>query len=319
MTVPRQLLHPRGPELSRLAWGAWRVLESPETDTPLKLARLIDHCLGLGITTFDHADIYGGYAAEAAFGRALREWGGDRSRLELVTKCGICLVHPARPAHRVKHYDTSPAHLRTALEDSLRALGTDHVDLLLIHRPDPLMEADATARALDDLVAGGKVRHLGVSNHTPAQLDLLQSRFDRPLVTNQIELSITRTTPLTDGTLDQAQRLRFCPMAWSPLGGGLEPHTKSGSGLMPALEALAAEHGCDDPYRVALAWLLRLPKSPGARSRHQPHRPPDQPRQGDYTRARPPSLIRAARGQPGPQGAVARPMAAVGTTAPAEL
>ena len=264
MAVARQRIHPDGPELSRLVWGAWRSVTSPETDTALKLARLIDACLELGITTFDHADIYGGYQAEAAFGAALREWRGDRDRTELVTKCGIALVDPARPQHRVKHYDTSAAHIEASLEGSLRALGTDHVDLLLIHRPDPLMDADATAAALERLVREGKTRHVGVSNHTPAQVDLLQSRLSLPLVTNQVELSVMQPGPLFDGMLDQAQRLRACPMAWSPLGGGslFALSTPQSRRVGPALTKAAAALGGADVGQVALAWLLALPSRP---------------------------------------------------------
>lgn len=263
VTVTRQRLHPDGPELSRLVWGAWRAVESPETDTPGKLARLIDACAELGITSFDHADIYGGYRAEAAFGAALREWRGDRDRLELVTKCDIALVDPARPAHRVKHYDTSAAHIRRSLEASLRQLGTDHVDLLLLHRPDPLLDADETAAVLEELVRAGKTRAIGVSNHAPRQIDLLQARLSIPLVTNQIELSVMHTTPLFDGTLDQAQLRRTAPMAWSPLGGGglFARSTPQAQRVALALDEAAGALGTE-PSQVALAWLLRHPSRP---------------------------------------------------------
>lgn len=259
MTVGRQRLHPDGPELSRLVWGAWRSLKSPETDTPPKLARLIEGCLELGITSFDHADVYGGYQAEALFGAALSEWRGDRGRIELVTKCGVGLVGPARPAHRVKHYDSGAAHVRASLEASLRSLGTDHVDLLLLHRPDPLMDADATAEVLARLQQEGKTRAVGVSNHTPAQFDLLQSRLPVPLVTNQIELSLLHPEPLVDGMLDHIQRRRIAPMAWSPLGGG--GLFRQEGPLAAALERAAREHGLDAGC-IALAWLLRLPARP---------------------------------------------------------
>ncbi|MGD9507227.1 MAG: aldo/keto reductase family oxidoreductase [Geminicoccaceae bacterium] len=260
MTVGRQQLHSDGPELSRLVWGAWRALKSAETDTPAKLARLIEGCLELGITSFDLADIYGGYQAEALFGAALKEWGGERSRIELVTKCGIGLVGPARPAHRVKHYDSSAAHIRASLESSLRLLGTEQVDLLLLHRPDPLMDADATAEMLARLVQEGKTRAVGVSNHGPTQIELLQSRLPLPLLTNQIELSVLHTAPLVDGALDHAQRHRMVPMAWSPLGGGSlfdAERPRVGS----VLERLAGEHAVDTGC-IALAWLLRLPSRP---------------------------------------------------------
>jgi predicted oxidoreductase len=263
MTVSRQRLHPDGPELSRLVWGAWRSVESPEADTPTKLARLIEGCLDLGITSFDHADIYGGYRAETLFGAALREWRGERGRIELVTKCDMALVGPARPAHRVKHYDTSAAHIRHSLEASLRLFGTDHVDLLLLHRPDPLMDADETAAVLEELVRAGKTRHIGVSNHTPAQIDLLQARLSIPLVTNQIELSVLHTAPLLDGTLDHAQLRRMAPMAWSPLGGGslFARSTAQAQQVGPALDRVAHEHDVDAGC-IALAWLLRLPSRP---------------------------------------------------------
>lgn len=263
MSLSRQRLHPDGPVLSRLVWGAWRSVANPETDTPTKLARLIEGCLELGITSFDHADIYGGYRAEALFGRALREWHGDRDRIELVTKCDIALVKPERPAHRVHHYDTTAAHIRHALEASLRLLGTDHVDLLLLHRPDPLMDADETAGALEQLVRAGKTRAVGVSNHTPAQLDLLQARLPFPLVTNQVEMSLLHIAPLLDGTLDQAQRHRMAPMAWSPLGGGrlFDHSTPQARRVGPVLERIAGEHGVT-PGCMALAWLLRLPSRP---------------------------------------------------------
>src|SRR3954453_8650838 len=156
MTVSRQHLHPDGPELSRFVWGAWRSVASEATDTPAKLARLIDGCLELGITSFDHADIYGGYRAETHFGAALREWLGDAHPIQLVTKCDIALVNAARPAHRVHHYDTSATHIRHALEASLRQLGTDHVDLLLLHRPAPRPDPEETRAGLEELVRPAK-------------------------------------------------------------------------------------------------------------------------------------------------------------------
>ena len=263
MAVSRQRLHAEGPELSRLVWGAWRSIAHPATDTPTKLARFIEGCVELGITSFDHADIYGGYAAEAHFGAALEEWRGERDGIQLVTKCDIALVDPARPRHRVHHYDTSAAHIRLSVETSLRLLRTDRVDLLLLHRPDPLMDADETAAVLEELVRSGKARSVGVSNHTPAQVELLQARLAIPLVTNQIELSVLNLAPLHDGTLDQAQRLRMAPMAWSPLGGGnlFTRRTPQAARVAAALERLAPRYGTD-PGGLALAWLLRLPSRP---------------------------------------------------------
>jgi predicted oxidoreductase len=264
MSMGRQRLHPEGPEFSRLICGLWRALQSEETREPTALARWIDACLELGITSFDHADIYGDYRIEELFGRALQEWRGDRGRIELITKCDIMLMSGQRPAHRVKHYDTSRAHILASVEGSLRNFGTDYLDLLLLHRPDPLMDADETAAALDEVCQSGKVRYVGVSNHTPDQLALLQSRLSRPLVTNQIELSVLHLEPLHDGTLDQAQRLRMAPMAWSPLGGGnlFKSQGEREQRVRDALLSVAAEHGHDNAGAVAIAWLLRHPAHP---------------------------------------------------------
>ncbi|WPB80751.1 aldo/keto reductase [Archangium violaceum] len=264
MNVGRQRLHPNGPEFSRLVAGLWRAFQGEETREPIGLARWIDACLELGITSFDHADIYGDYQVEALFGRALREWRGDRGRIELLTKCGIMLESSQRPAHRVKHYDTSRAHILASVENSLRHFGTDYLDLLLLHRPDPLMNADETAAALDEVCQSGKVRFVGVSNHTPEQIELLQSRLSRPLVTNQIELSVLHLEPLHDGTLEHAQRLRMAPMAWSPLGGG-NLFTAQGERerrVREALVSVGAEHGHDNPGAVAIAWLMNHPARP---------------------------------------------------------
>jgi predicted oxidoreductase len=265
--IPRQKMHAQGPEFSRLVCGTWRVLDSEDSNTPEKLARVIAACLDLGITTFDLADIYGGYRAEALFGSALGQLKIARSQIELVSKCDILIqdraklngVDPSR--YGIKHYDTSAAYLHRAVEESLKALETDYLDLLLIHRPDPLMDADETARGLQDLVAGGKVKHLGVSNHSPSQFALLQARLGLPLVTNQIECSVLQPKALYDGTLDQAQMLRAAPMIWSPLGGGA---LFSGSELQQVrvrgvLARLASELGAAEIAQVALAWLLAHP------------------------------------------------------------
>ncbi len=224
---------------------------------------MVELCVELGITSFDHADIYGGYRAEAAFGEALRLTSISRDRIELVTKCDICLVSPARPEHRVRHYDNSAAHIRRSVDRSLENLRTDHLDLLLLHRPDPLMDAAETAHALDTLVAQGRIKAVGVSNHTPSQLDLLRSRLKTPLATNQVECSVLHTAPILDGTLDQAQRLGFRPMIWSPQGGGrlFRPRDEEAGRLSSVLDEVGARLGLDRG-QTALAWLASLPSRP---------------------------------------------------------
>ena len=247
-----------GPTFSRIVAGVMRLGEwAMDTDA---LINFIHECLDMGITTFDHADIYGSYTCEALFGKAMAADPALRGRLELVTKCGIQLVSPNRPDTYVHHYDTSRDHIVASAERSLRNLRTDSLDLLLIHRPDPLMDADEVAEALSSLRQSGKVRHAGVSNFMPWQFHLLQSRLDFPLVTNQIELSVLYLDPLHDGTLDQMQRLRVPPMAWSPVAGGrlFNPGDDRARRVRSALEVIGREVGTS-AEGVALAWLLRHP------------------------------------------------------------
>lgn len=253
MSVKRVALTPNGLEVSSLIYGAWRILNAPLQGHIPSIQRLLDLCYEHGVTTFDHADIYGGYQCEELFGRAMNP--ALRSRIELVTKCGIRLINPARPQHRVKSYDTSAAHIRQSVEQSLINLRTDYLDLLLIHRPDPLMDADAIADVVQELRQAGKIRAFGVSNFLPAQFDLLQSRLPEPLVTNQIEAHPLRSSVFFDGTLDHAQRLRYRPMIWSPLAGGRLGDQPE---LAQVLELRAAELGIS-VEGLALAWLQRHP------------------------------------------------------------
>jgi predicted oxidoreductase len=247
------------PTMSRVVAGAWRM--SDWNWTPQERLRWIEECIELGVTTFDHADIYGGYTVEQLFGEALALSPGLRAKMQLVTKCGICLTSPNRPAHRIKHYDTSFEHIVASVENSLRMLHTEQVELLLIHRPDALMDADVVAAAFTHLQLQGKVQHFGVSNFTPSQFDLLQSRF--PLVTNQLELHPLHLAPLTDGTLDQCQQRRIQPMIWSPLAGGrlMTGDDASAVRVRAALSAVGARHGVS-VATAAFAWLLRHPSRP---------------------------------------------------------
>jgi predicted oxidoreductase len=248
-----------GPALSPIVAGAWRMADWGWSAQ--ERLRWIEQCVELGVTSFDHADIYGGYRVEALFGEALALAPALRERIQLVGKCGIKLVDPARPAHRIKHYDTSAAHIVASAEASLRALQTDHLDLLLIHRPDALQDADEVARAFEALRTAGKVRHFGVSNFTPSQLELLHART--PLVTNQVELSPLHLDPLHDGTLDQCQRLGLRPMIWSPLARGrvFTGDDERARRVRDELSRLASELGVAVTTLV-FAWLLRHPSRP---------------------------------------------------------
>ena len=223
--------------------------------------RWIEQCLELGVSTFDHADIYGDYAVEELFGQAVRASPSLRGRVQVVTKCGIRLVSPARPFHRIKSYDTSRSHLIASVEASLEALGVERIDLLLLHRPDALVEPEELADTLRTLIAAGKVEHFGVSNHTPAQLALLRRRH--PVVTNQIEFSALQMKALADGTLEQCVDLGMRPMAWSPLAGGrlLEGTDEQALRVRAALAEVGQRHGVS-PATAAYAWILRHPSRP---------------------------------------------------------
>ena len=257
MTAPgTQRLAAQGPLLSPVAAGVWRLNQWGFDDAAL--AAWVEHALALGITTFDHADLYGGFTCEALFGRWLKANPARRDELQLVSKCGI-KPPIAERGWQVKHYDTSAAHLTASVEASLRHLGTDYLDLLLIHRPDPLLDADEVADTFQRLQQAGKVRHFGVSNFTPSQYALLASRV--PLVTNQVEASLLHLDPLFDGTFDQCQQLRVRPMLWSPLAGGRVLDAAANPELHAALQQVAAELG-SSPAVVALAWLLQHPCKP---------------------------------------------------------
>ncbi len=246
----------KGLRLSRLVYGLWRVGDDADTSAAHVQAK-IEACLAQGITSFDLADIYGGYTAEAIFGAALHAAPGLRDRMEIVTKCGIVAPVGRHAAARVKHYDTTAGHIRASVEASLRDLHTDRIDLLLIHRPDPLMDHVETGEALDALVASGKVAAVGVSNFRPWDLTLLQSAMETRLATNQIELSLLHTAPFVDGDLAFLQERGLAPMAWSPLAGGrlFAPEHRA---LHDRLAEIGAAQGVD-ATAVAIAWLLRHP------------------------------------------------------------
>ena len=243
-------------ELSRIVYGMWRIGDDADT-SPAHVQAKIEACLAQGITTMDQADIYGGYTAEAILGAGLKAAPGLRDKIEIVTKCGIVAPAGRHAAARVKHYDTTAGHINASVEASLRDMGTDHVDLLLIHRPDPLIDAEETGKALDALAASGKVKAVGVSNFRPWDFSLLQSAMENRLVTNQIEMSLLATDSFTNGDLAFLQEKRVSPMAWSPLGGGALFSGAHG-GTMAALLRIGKEQGVD-ATAVAIAWLLRHP------------------------------------------------------------
>jgi predicted oxidoreductase len=242
--------------LSPIVAGCWRM--DSWGWTPAQRLAWIESCIELGVSSFDHADIYGGYTVEGLFGEALALKPGIRRNIQLISKCGIQLVSAQRPQHHVKSYDTSAAHITMSVENSLRALRTDYLDGLLLHRPDSLLHADEVAEAFSRLRQAGKVQWFGVSNFSPAQFALLHSRIK--LMTNQVECSPLSLTTLHDGTLDQAQQLRVAPMIWSPLAGGrLFTNEDLTAQRVRAVLGTVAQRLHISIATLAYAWLLKLP------------------------------------------------------------
>ncbi|MEH0158609.1 aldo/keto reductase [Limibacter armeniacum] len=256
MAAKRIQLSKTGPEFSRVAAGVWKWdnLNTQQIDTLVKAG------IESGITTFDHADIYGSYTCEEAFGKVLRQDSSLRDKIELVSKCGIKLLSPNRPDHKVHSYDTSKSHIVSSVENSLKMLETEYLDLLLIHRPDPLMHPDEIAEAFYQLQKSGKVLHFGVSNFTPSQFEMLNSRFT--LVTNQVEISALHRDTIFDGTLDQCIQHSIVPMAWSPLGSGqifTETDDPTVRRLRDKVIEIATNHNNAGIDQILLAWLMKHP------------------------------------------------------------
>lgn len=240
---------------SRIVYGMWRLGDDSDTSTGHVQAK-IEACLAQGITTMDQADIYGGYEAEEVLGNALKAAPALKDQIEIVTKCDIVAPVGRYANARVKYYDTSRAHILASVDHSLRLMNIDKIDTLLVHRPDPMMDHHETGAALDEVVAAGKVRSVGVSNFKLHDWTLLQSAMKTPLITNQIELSVTAHQGFTNGDVAYLQERNVPIMAWSPLGGG---SMMTGTGaVQDALAKVAAENGVDQSA-VAVAWLLAHP------------------------------------------------------------
>ena len=246
-------------EFSRLIYGMWRIGDD-DNITAAHVEKKIQLCLDQGITTFDQADIYGGYTAEAILGAALKKNPSLRQRMEIVTKCDIVAPVGRYSDRKVKYYDTTRAHIEASVNQSLKDMQIDSIDLLLIHRPDPLMDHNETGEALDDLVKSGKVRSVGVSNFKFWDWNLLQSAMTNELVTNQIEVNLNAHHALTDGSIAFLQERGIKPMAWSPLAGGslVDENNVELTGVHKALKTMATEQGVGVDA-VAVSWLLKHP------------------------------------------------------------
>lgn len=244
-------------EFSRVVLGFWRLLDWGMDKQ--ELLRFIEQCMDLGITTMDHADIYGNYTAEGIFGEAvLAQKPSLREKMEIITKCDI--VYASETA-RVKYYNTCEEYIVSQVERSLKELRTDYIDLLLLHRPDPFMNPEEVNKAFVKLHKEGKVKHFGVSNHRPHEFQLLESSLDVPLVTNQIEVSVLQLENFDNGVISQCLEKRIHPMIWSPLAGGriFTGESERELRVRDALETVRQDLGADSIDQVAFAWLYSHP------------------------------------------------------------
>lgn len=220
-----------------------------------EMERLLHTCLETGITTFDHADIYGGYTTEADFGKAFGRSGIPRESIQLISKCGIQYISEARPV-RVKHYEYGADYIIHSAVASLKHLQTEYLDLLLLHRPSPLMDPQEVASAFSTLRESGKVRTFGVSNFTPSQIRLIETAV--PVEAHQFECSLTHEAPLWDGTLDDCIIGNRLAMAWSPLGGYFRETGSRSDRIRECMRPLCEKYQATE-NQLLLAWLLRHP------------------------------------------------------------
>jgi predicted oxidoreductase len=233
-------------------WGIW-----DKNLNELEMISLINSFLNQNITSFDHADIYGGYTTEAAFGKAFSKSGIDRKSIQLITKCGIKLISDARN-YKIKHYDYSAEYIIWSAENSLKNLKTDYLDVFLLHRPSPLLQPDEVAQAVTKLKSEGKIRSFGVSNFTNSQSALLQKSV--PIEYNQIQFSATNFEAMLDGSLDYMQSNLITPMAWNPLGGVFKEDTEQTRRLKKLLTNLVIKYEVSSDV-ILLAWILQHPSN----------------------------------------------------------
>ncbi|PWL40044.1 aldo/keto reductase [Flagellimonas aquimarina] len=232
-----------------MTWGSWGKKLSKKEMIDLML-----HCVDNGLTTFDHADIYGDYGTESDFGKAYAESGIDRSSIQLISKCGIQMT--SGRDNRVGHYEYNKDYIIWSVEESLKKLNTEYLDLLLLHRPSPLMEPFEIAEAINHLLESGKIKQFGVSNFTSSQIAMLEKAI--PVLGNQVEFSLSHNAPMYDGTFDDCIANRRMAMAWSPLGNLFREHNEQTKRIKGTITVLAEKYNVDES-QLLLAWILKHP------------------------------------------------------------
>ena len=233
-----------------MSWAKWGKDYSTE-----ELIDLLNFCLEEGLSTFDHADIYGDYTTEGRFGEALSKSGIKRESIQLITKCGIQYVGETRD-NQVKHYNYSKDYIIWSAEQSLKNLKTNYIDLFLLHRPSPLMHPDEILEAIQRLKLDGKILNFGVSNFTPSQVELIDSKVD--VQANQVEFSLTQHSAMHNGSLDQMIVKGIKPMAWSPLGSYFRDTNAQTLRIKKILQKLSEKYEVSEDT-ILLAWIFKHP------------------------------------------------------------
>jgi len=248
-------------EVSNIVHGHWRLQEWNLTNN--ELLKRTKQSIDLGITTFDHADIYGNYNCEKLFGDALNLDKGIRNDIQIITKCGIKLVSDKFPSRKLKSYDYSFDHIISSVENSLKNFHTDYIDVLLLHRPSPFFNPEDVAKAFSQLKKQGKVRSFGVSNFNSQQFEMLSTYVEEELITNQVEISPYSLEHFENGNIDYFLTKKIKPMAWSPLGGGhiFNPTNSKGQRLLNTLKEVTNELSIKDIDTLIYSWILNHPSS----------------------------------------------------------
>ena len=262
--VKQVQLSENGPSVSDVIYGTWRILDDSPRPSVEELAERFEQCLELGIDTLDTAEIYGLYTVEAAIGEVFAARPDLKEKFKVVTKFGIDVPSDEKSGVSLPHYNATAANMIACAEKSLRLLNIDSIDLFLVHRPDWFTSADETASGLNELLAKGTIKHAGVSNYTRDQFELLNSRMDQPLVTNQVEVSLLHMDALYDGTLTQAEQLRVRPMAWSPLAGGklFDADDEAAQRIREKMDEISPKYGDAGYDALAFAWVMAHPSQP---------------------------------------------------------
>lgn len=257
MNMEKIYLSDAGPKVSPAVYGFYRWDEAQATER--EMSRIIDLCLSLGINTFDHADIYGGYQCEEVFGKVLASKSVRREDIVLFTKCGINIPHAARPEFRERHFDSSAEHILQSVDKSLKNLRTDYIDIFLLQALDPLSNLEETAAALRRLRESGKIRNIGIVNFSVFQHQLLSSYLGVPIVSNHVSLNLLDTTAFDNGQLDYMKQRYIRPLAMYPLAEGRihAGHPDLSEDLRMTLLRLAGEYETD-VETIAVAWLVKL-------------------------------------------------------------